>query len=219
MMRMQEGSGHAGGTEPVQPARIAGRAEAEATRGRRARHHVRDLEAVLQMETRRMCASGACATGSPRRAARASSPPPTCRGSKPSRRMRSPSPASRPRRWSASRRPMRRSARSSGTNQVVLATARAVSESLVKGIAEEMNRHARPQGYAPAGYGAGALAERAAGDLEEPVGKAVVARRTDNWIRFSGSTDAPARGMGASDLKSGIHAGPMLYAATKAVWD
>jgi phage terminase large subunit-like protein len=41
-----------------------------------------------------------------------------------------------------------------GTNQVVLATARAVSETLVKGIAEEMNRHARPQGYAPAGYGA-----------------------------------------------------------------
>ena len=41
-----------------------------------------------------------------------------------------------------------------GTNQVVLATARAVSESLVKGIADEMNRHAHPQGYAPAGYGA-----------------------------------------------------------------
>ena len=41
-----------------------------------------------------------------------------------------------------------------GTNQVVLATARAVSESLVKGIAEEMNRQARPQGYAPPGYGA-----------------------------------------------------------------
>ena len=41
-----------------------------------------------------------------------------------------------------------------GTNQVVLATARAVSETLVKGIAEEMNRHTRPQGYAPAGYGA-----------------------------------------------------------------
>jgi hypothetical protein len=37
------------------------------------------------------------------------------------------------------------------TNQMVLATARAVSESLVKGIADEMNRHARPQGYAPAG--------------------------------------------------------------------
>jgi hypothetical protein len=37
-------------------------------------------------------------------------------------------------------------------NQVVLATARAISESLVKGIADEMNRHARPQGYAPAGY-------------------------------------------------------------------
>lgn len=35
-------------------------------------------------------------------------------------------------------------------NQTVLATARAVSESLVKGIAEEMNRHARPQGYGPA---------------------------------------------------------------------
>ena len=38
-------------------------------------------------------------------------------------------------------------------NQVVLATARAVSETLVKGIADEMNRHARPQGYAPAGQG------------------------------------------------------------------
>jgi hypothetical protein len=36
-------------------------------------------------------------------------------------------------------------------NQVVLATARAVSETLVKGIADEMNRHARPQVYAPAG--------------------------------------------------------------------
>jgi hypothetical protein len=34
-------------------------------------------------------------------------------------------------------------------NQLVLATARAVSESLVKGIAEEMNRHVRPQAYAP----------------------------------------------------------------------
>ena len=40
------------------------------------------------------------------------------------------------------------------TNQTVLATARAVSESLVKSIAEEMNRLSRPQGYAPAGYGA-----------------------------------------------------------------
>jgi hypothetical protein len=40
------------------------------------------------------------------------------------------------------------------TNQVVLATARAVSETLVKGIAEEMNRHTRPQGYAPTGYSA-----------------------------------------------------------------
>jgi hypothetical protein len=37
------------------------------------------------------------------------------------------------------------------TNQAVLATARAVSESLVKGVVEEMNRLARPQGYAPAG--------------------------------------------------------------------
>jgi len=37
------------------------------------------------------------------------------------------------------------------TNQVVLATARAVSESLVKGIAEEMNRHSRAQSYAPPG--------------------------------------------------------------------
>jgi hypothetical protein len=39
-------------------------------------------------------------------------------------------------------------------NQVVLATARAVSETLVKGIAEEMNRQARPQGYAPPGAAA-----------------------------------------------------------------
>ncbi len=40
-------------------------------------------------------------------------------------------------------------------NQVVLATARAVSESLVKGIADEMSRAAAPQGYGPAsGYGA-----------------------------------------------------------------
>jgi hypothetical protein len=37
-------------------------------------------------------------------------------------------------------------------NQLVLATARAVSESLLKGIAEEMNRQARPQVYAPAGH-------------------------------------------------------------------
>jgi hypothetical protein len=37
------------------------------------------------------------------------------------------------------------------TNQMVLATARAVSESLMKGIAEEMNRLSRPQGYGPAG--------------------------------------------------------------------
>jgi hypothetical protein len=41
-------------------------------------------------------------------------------------------------------------------NQVVLATARAVSESIVKGIAEEMYRASAPQGYGPAGgYGAG----------------------------------------------------------------
>ena len=40
------------------------------------------------------------------------------------------------------------------TNQTVLATARAVSESLVKSVAEEMNRLSRPQGYAPAGFGA-----------------------------------------------------------------
>lgn len=39
-------------------------------------------------------------------------------------------------------------------NQVVLATARAVSETLVKGIADEMNRQARPQGYAPPGAAA-----------------------------------------------------------------
>jgi hypothetical protein len=37
------------------------------------------------------------------------------------------------------------------TNQTVLATARAVSENLVKGVADEMNRLSRPQGYGPAG--------------------------------------------------------------------
>ena len=37
------------------------------------------------------------------------------------------------------------------TNQTVLATARAVSETLMKGVADEMNRQARPQGYGPAG--------------------------------------------------------------------
>jgi hypothetical protein len=40
------------------------------------------------------------------------------------------------------------------TNQTVLATARAVSESLVKGVADEMNRLSRPQGYGPPGLGA-----------------------------------------------------------------
>jgi hypothetical protein len=39
-------------------------------------------------------------------------------------------------------------------NQIVLATARAVSETLVKGIAEEMGRQAKPQVYAPAGQAA-----------------------------------------------------------------
>ena len=37
------------------------------------------------------------------------------------------------------------------TNQTVLATARAVSESLLKSAAEEMNRLSRPQAYGPAG--------------------------------------------------------------------
>jgi hypothetical protein len=36
-------------------------------------------------------------------------------------------------------------------NQTVLATARAVSESLMKGVADEINRLSRPQGYGPAG--------------------------------------------------------------------
>jgi len=44
------------------------------------------------------------------------------------------------------------------TNQTVLATARAVSESLMKGVAEEMNRLSRPQGYGPAGPQAPRLA-------------------------------------------------------------
>jgi hypothetical protein len=39
-------------------------------------------------------------------------------------------------------------------NQVVLATARAVSETLIKSIAEELARGQRTQGYTPAGYGA-----------------------------------------------------------------
>ncbi len=39
-------------------------------------------------------------------------------------------------------------------NQIVLATARAVSETLVKGIAEEMGRQAKPKVYAPAGQAA-----------------------------------------------------------------
>ena len=33
------------------------------------------------------------------------------------------------------------------TNQTVLATARAVSENLVKGVADEINRQSRPKGY------------------------------------------------------------------------
>jgi hypothetical protein len=37
------------------------------------------------------------------------------------------------------------------TNQLVLATARAVSESLVKGIAEELGRAGQASGYRPAG--------------------------------------------------------------------
>lgn len=49
-------------------------------------------------------------------------------------------------------------------NQVVLATARAVSEGLIKELAGEMNRARRPAGYAPAGYAAqGAAQARAAG--------------------------------------------------------
>ena len=37
-------------------------------------------------------------------------------------------------------------------NQMVLATVRAVSESLIKGISDELNRAARPQTYAPGGF-------------------------------------------------------------------
>ena len=37
-------------------------------------------------------------------------------------------------------------------NQMVLATVRAVSESLLKGISDELNRAARPQTYAPGGF-------------------------------------------------------------------
>ncbi|TVR08132.1 MAG: hypothetical protein EA385_10845 [Salinarimonadaceae bacterium] len=37
------------------------------------------------------------------------------------------------------------------TNQIVLATARAVSEGLIKGVAEELGRGAQTQGYRPAG--------------------------------------------------------------------
>jgi|tagenome__1003787_1003787.scaffolds.fasta_scaffold20666522_3 hypothetical protein len=37
-------------------------------------------------------------------------------------------------------------------NQTVLATVRAVSESLVKGISDELNRAAQPRTYAPGGF-------------------------------------------------------------------
>ena len=37
-------------------------------------------------------------------------------------------------------------------NRTVLATVRAVSESLIKGISDELNRAARPQTYAPGGF-------------------------------------------------------------------
>jgi hypothetical protein len=37
-------------------------------------------------------------------------------------------------------------------NQTVLATVRAVSEALIKGVSDEMNRAARPQTYAPGGF-------------------------------------------------------------------
>jgi hypothetical protein len=37
------------------------------------------------------------------------------------------------------------------TNQTVLATARAVSENLLKSVADEVSRQATPQGYGPAG--------------------------------------------------------------------
>lgn len=40
-------------------------------------------------------------------------------------------------------------ARAIETNQIVLATARAVSENLVKGISNELSRAQAPQGYAP----------------------------------------------------------------------
>jgi hypothetical protein len=45
-------------------------------------------------------------------------------------------------------------ARTIETNQVVLATARAVSESLVRSLSSELDRGGRTTGYAPAGYGA-----------------------------------------------------------------
>jgi hypothetical protein len=42
------------------------------------------------------------------------------------------------------------------TNQAVLATARAVSETIVRGLASEAGRSGQPQGYTRNGYGAGA---------------------------------------------------------------
>lgn len=50
------------------------------------------------------------------------------------------------------------------TNQVVLATARAVSEGLVRSLSSELDRAERPTGYAPVGYG-GARAPRGGGSL------------------------------------------------------
>jgi hypothetical protein len=45
-------------------------------------------------------------------------------------------------------------------NHAVLATARAVSESIVRDLAKDAGRTAQPQGYRPPGYGAPAAASR-----------------------------------------------------------
>lgn len=51
------------------------------------------------------------------------------------------------------------------TNQIVLATARAVSEGLVRSLSAELDRGARPAGYGPAGAGGGRPAAPAGGSL------------------------------------------------------
>jgi hypothetical protein len=140
-----------GGTKPVQPTRIAGRADAEqlvdgvlAT--------MRDLEAVLQMETAHVRV-GRLRDGLAQESRKSQLAASYMQGLEAIKANAIALARFAPEALERLKAAHKAFGEIVGTNQVVLATARAVSESLVKGIAEEMNRHARPQGYAPAGYG------------------------------------------------------------------